>query len=146
MRQRDAGIGRRANSRRDARYHLERDIRLRKRRDLFAASPEDEGVAALQPHHPLAALRPFDEQRVDIGLPVSRFSRSLAHVDQLRILRGVSQQPTVDEPVIDDHVGRFEIATPLDRQQFRVARPRAYEYDPPDGGIDAPCFFLICHG
>ena len=51
MGERNSRERRNRNRRGDARHHLELDARRGERFGLFAAAPEDERVAALEPHH-----------------------------------------------------------------------------------------------
>ncbi len=39
-----------------------------KRLGLFAAAPEDEGIAALEPQHPFAGARQIDQPQRDVAL------------------------------------------------------------------------------
>ncbi len=61
MRRRDAGRGQPAKAGGHARQHAERHAGGGQRQRLLAAAPEDEGIAALEPQHPLARAREFDQ-------------------------------------------------------------------------------------
>ena len=63
MRDRNAGEGRRRNRARHARHDVERDAGVDERRGFFAAAPEHERVAALQPHDASSALSPRESSR-----------------------------------------------------------------------------------
>ena len=58
---------------------------------LLTAASEDEGVAALEPHHHPAGPRALDEQRLDLLLRQRVMTRPLAHVDALGRGRGRSR-------------------------------------------------------
>ena len=64
-----AGHGDRAA---DAGDHGDRHAGLAAGQHLLVAAAEDEAVAALEPHHPLARLRPLDEDAVDLLLAAPR--------------------------------------------------------------------------
>ena len=65
---RDPGVGGRGDRRRDAGHDLERDAGGREGLRLLAAAPEDERVAALEPHHETAREAMLDEAGVDLLL------------------------------------------------------------------------------
>ena len=68
----DAVERRRRHGGRDAGHELERDPGRGERLRLLAAAPEDEGVAALEPHHALPAPRGEPEQPLDGALRDAR--------------------------------------------------------------------------
>ena len=66
---------------------------------------EDERVAALEPHHPLAGQRVLDQQRVDLLLRHRAAARQLRGVDDLDVGGQRRQQRLRREVVGDDDVG-----------------------------------------
>ena len=59
---------------------------------FLAAAIEDERIAPFQPRHDLAFARFLDKQVVD-GLLIERLRCREAHVDFLRVLPRVAEQP-----------------------------------------------------
>ncbi len=78
VRDRNAGIGKPADTCRDARYDAERDAVLDQRQGFLATTPEDEGIATLQPQHPLPLAREFDQPQGNIPLLRRRLATTLA--------------------------------------------------------------------
>ena len=68
VRQRDSGQPGHGDGGADARHHRAFDARLGAAEQLLAAAPEDERVAALEPHHALARTGSLDEQGDDVLL------------------------------------------------------------------------------
>ena len=68
MRDGDPGVRGGRDRARDPRNDLERDAGRRQCLGLLAAAPEDERVAALEPHDTPARLAVLDEERVDLVL------------------------------------------------------------------------------
>src|SRR5450756_238225 len=85
MGERYAGVGRAADSRRDAGHHRKIDSRPCERLEFFAAAAEDEGVAALEPHHAPSLPSVLDQQVVDRRLARILTARGLADADPRRI-------------------------------------------------------------
>ena len=105
MRQRNSRERRPRDRRRDAGHHFELDLRARQRLGLFAAAPEDERVAALEPHHDAPLARVLDQHRVDFRL-LDTFLRAatFARVNQLA-RRREPQQFRTHQVVVDNDVG-----------------------------------------
>ena len=72
---------------------------------LLAAAAEDERVAALEPHHPLAGARAVDQHRVDLVLGQVVPVRRLAAVDDLDVRVQPVEQLARRQPVDDHDVG-----------------------------------------
>jgi hypothetical protein len=100
---------------------------------LLAASAEDEGVAALEPHDGQAVQGEGDQHRVDLVLGVRMAQLALGHRDPPRRLGRQVQDLVGDQAVMDHHVGGLQGLERLEGQQFRVARPRAHQPDSPGG-------------
>ena len=99
------------------------------RRGSFLAAPaEDEGVAAFQPHDPLAPACVLDDELVDLVLRQRVLGRPLAHVDQLSVRGCMGEQAGVDQPIVEDHL-RLRQAQAPDADQIRVARARSHQED-----------------
>jgi hypothetical protein len=85
-------------------------------RHLFAAAPEDERVAALQPHHGLAFAHRGDHQPLDEGLRRALAAAALAHVHDARVGPGIAGQDLVVDQVVDQqHGGGLDGLHGLDR-------------------------------
>ncbi len=111
----------------DSRHDLERNSRGAQGQRLFAATAEDEGIAALQSHNLLALARVANQQRLDLALIGAMFARPLADINQFRAAGGEFQQLVVCQFVEENRVGGFETALTLERQQLRIPRPGADE-------------------
>ncbi len=100
----NAGIGKPADARGDARHDAEWDPMFNKRQRLFAATAEDEGVAALEAQHPVAGTRQFDQPQRDVALFRRRFAaafaRELEHGARPRELEAI----LVDQRIMHDHI------------------------------------------
>ena len=136
MGERDAGDRGHRDGARDARHDLDVDAGVAAERDLLAAAPEDERVAALEPHDLLAVAGEGDEQLVDGVLRHRVVAGELADVDDLGAERDALggepvEHPAGAEPVGDDHVGRLERAESAEREQAGVAGAGAHERDGP---------------
>ena len=99
---------------------------------LFAATTEEERVAALQPHHAPMPLRELDEQVVD-ELLGHRAAGSLAHVDALDMRGHERKRLGVRERVVHDHIRRSQEASGPHRQQLRITRTSTHEMHRADG-------------
>ena len=95
--------------------------------ELLAAAPEQERVAAFQPHHALPGAREVDEQLVDFSLRSRVAVAALADVDQLRVAARELEDALADEMVVDDGVRVLQQPQRSQRQQLRIARPCAHE-------------------
>ena len=96
-------------------------------RGFLAAAPEDERIAALQPHHAPTAAGMVHEQAVDPLLRRAVAAGRLADVDDLGFAAGPREDFRADEAVRQDHVGRLQRAQCPQRQQFRIAGARAHQ-------------------
>ena len=68
MREGDTGIRGTAGRGGNSRNHLKRNTLGRQRIDFLSAATEDKGIAALEPHHPLALLGQPHQQMIDVFL------------------------------------------------------------------------------
>ena len=127
-RDRDAGRGRRGHRRRDAGHHLERHTGVAERHGLLAAAPEDERVAALQPHHRPVAGGELDEQGVDQLLGHAP-AGPLADVDQLGVRPRQGEHAVADQGVVHDDVRLGDEPGGAHRQQLGVAGASTDEGD-----------------
>lgn len=86
--QADAGVGRCGDGRGDARDDLVRNASVGKRLGLLGASPEQEGVATLEPNDRASASRELEDARVDLRLAqllLGRLVAALADVLEQRV-------------------------------------------------------------
>jgi hypothetical protein len=125
MRQRNARIRCAAGGRRDARHDLERDAGCRQLVDLLAATPEDEGIAALEPQHTLALAGEAHQQLVDVLLRQGVPAALLADVDHLGVAPHQFQHPRRDQAVVEHHIRLLHQAQGTEGQQVRITRPAA---------------------
>src|SRR6185503_17632403 len=98
------------------RYDLPLNARVGERFGLFAAAPEDERVAALEPRHYLASARLPDKYVVDFRLRDGRLVGAFARVDHLRAAPRVSQHFWVDKVIVNYNVCEGDHLGCLDRQ------------------------------
>ena len=99
------------------------------RADLLGRAAEDRRVAALQPHHPLAVERGFDEQRVDRALILRMPPRSLADGHAPHMLGDQRQHAGPDQRVVEHHARRLQQPLGLAGEQVGVPGART---DQPD--------------
>src|ERR1700693_3427736 len=89
---RDAGVSWCGDGRTDAGDDFIGDTGRTQRFRLFAASAEDEGIAAFEPNDALTLARFLNEQRFDVPLLDAVFARSLADINHLSLGMGKFQQ------------------------------------------------------
>ena len=127
VRQRNAGVGGRPRSGRDARHHLERNAGGGGYLQLFAAPAKDERVAALEAHHAFALLRQLHQQPVGLFLDHRVRAGALAHADALGVAAHQIEDLAADQMVIQHHVRLLHHLQPAQGQQPHVARPGAHQ-------------------
>ncbi len=126
---RDARIGEPTDPRRYPRHDAKRHVILDQRQRLLAPTPEDEGIAALQPEDAIARLRELDETKRDVALLGGRLAAALSRIFENGARPRKLQALGIDQRVVHDDIGFHQ---PLDcehRQKARVAGPRADEPD-----------------
>jgi hypothetical protein len=121
--------GRCGEGRGDARGYLNPDTRRAQRSDLFAASTEDKGVAALQADHALALLGLLNEQRLNGFLGHGVVIALLTHVDAPGIAPGQVQDLGTHEAIVNDHVRFPKKPCGAKGEELRVSRAGADEMD-----------------
>ncbi len=97
--------------------------------DFLAAAAEHEGIAALEPQHPLALLREFDEERADLLLRQFMIVRLLADVDAFGLPPHEAHQGFVGEPVVEHDIGLLHQAKRAESKEVGIARTRADQID-----------------
>ncbi len=115
----NAGVGGHRVRRRHARHHLELDSRGAQLERLLPTAAEDERIAALEPHHALAAAAELDEQRVGLLLGERVGAGPLAGVVPLRSRGGQRNHPRVGERVVHERVAPLEQLDAPERQRGR---------------------------
>ena len=125
MRDGDAGRRGRRERRAHAGHDFERHAGAGQRQRLLAAAPEHERIAALEPHDALPGAPEPHQQLLDLALARSAGAHRLAHVELRRGLGRERQDFGADQPIVDDGIRRLQSSQRLERQQLRVARPRA---------------------
>src|SRR5262249_17749003 len=68
---------------------------------------------------------------VDFALPGRRLERCLTDRYPHRIATRHLQDGRADQAIIDNYIGFDELALRLEREELRIARPRAHERDAP---------------
>ncbi len=121
MGQRNAGIGGTGRRSRDAGHHLAGDAMTAQIGQFLAAAPEDERVSALQPDHPQAGLRVFEQPAIDHILRGAGRTRRLTHFDPLGIAPSQGQNGRTDQAVVQDDVGLLQPAQRLETEQTGIA-------------------------
>ena len=89
---------------------------------LLAAAPEHEGIAPLQPQHPAAVPRQLDQPLGDVALFRGRHAAALAGELPLGPGAREVEDASLDQGVVDDHVGAAQRVHGVQRQQPRIAR------------------------
>ncbi len=102
-------------------------LRRRQRLQLFAAAPEDEGIAALQAHDAPALLRVLDQQSVDFFLRAADVAGGLAHADPRGIAPRQIEHRRRHQAIVQNHIGVLQRAQRLQGQEFRIAGAGAHQ-------------------
>ena len=126
---RNTGVGRAANRRRDARDDFIRNPLLVEKERLFSAAVEHERVSPLQSCDRFSLTHLLGEKQTDRSL-FERLRRGRTDIDGLGVIPYLGQHPPMDEVVEDDHVRLGEDSMALDGDQFRIARTGANQIDP----------------
>ena len=119
--QRDAGIGAAAGGGGNARHHLAIDPVGQQELQLLGAAAEDEGVATLEPHHPLVLQCQVHQQLVDLLLGQAVEPTGLADEAAIAAGRQQGEQGRADQAVIDHHIGLLQQAPGAQGEQAGVA-------------------------
>mmetsp|Transcript_30043 Transcript_30043/g.82835 ORF Transcript_30043/g.82835 Transcript_30043/m.82835 type:complete len:275 (-) Transcript_30043:49-873(-) len=139
VRQRHEAGGGRPGGGSDPGHHLSLDSMLSKELELFAATTEDEGVAALQAHDAAAAAAVRQQQLVDLLLlqaAVLGVPAALAHVHELRRCRHQAEDVLRYQVVVQNHLSSLQPPQRPQGQELRIARPRPHErYRAARGGL-----------
>ena len=125
MSQRNTRVSRATGSRRDARHDLEADAGTGQGLELLPAAPEDEGVTALQAHHAMPGAGVIHQRLIDAFLGHAVIAARLADVQATCVRIGQRQNLVTDQAIMNDDIGLLQMAQRLERQQLRIARPRA---------------------
>ena len=127
VRHRNPRVGRHGQRRGHAGNHLKVNSLLRQKLQLLAAPPEQEGVAALEPHHPLARLRLLQQNPIDLLLGHQMVAGLLAHVDGLRLRGNQRQNGRTHQPVKYHDLGLLQGLTALLGQQSGITGACAHQ-------------------
>ena len=115
--------GHSGQARGDAVHHLHLYACGLQMRQLFAATPKNEGVAALQPHDVFALMGGHHHEFFNKGLRRRFAAAALADVDNARAGGGMGGNDfVVDQVVHQQHRGGLNCFNSLDGQQLGVAR------------------------
>ena len=128
-RQRHFGFGCGAEPGGDAGNDGVRNARLAQRRDFLAAAPENERIAALEPHRALAGARRFDQQCVGRVLSDAGLADAAPHRHPRRIAPRTIEHLGRHQIVVEHDIGILQRAQRLDRQKIGIARPGANQRD-----------------
>ena len=121
MGHRNARIGRYGQGGGNAGHHLEGDACRFQQLQLLPPPAKEEGVAALEPHHPLVLLGLAQKDPVDLLLGHQMVAGFLAHVDFFRVLGDKRQNGGAHQPVVYHHLGIFNGLTALLGQKPRIS-------------------------
>jgi hypothetical protein len=127
---RDARVGEPADAARDPGHDAERHPGLDQGQGLLAAAPEHEGIAALEPQHPLALAGQLHQAVGNIGLLGRRPAAALACVFELAAGPRQAQHLLADQRVVDHHVGLAQAVQCEQGQEPGRARPGPGQPDP----------------
>ncbi|GEC30402.1 hypothetical protein EFR01_05730 [Sinorhizobium fredii] len=131
---RDAGIGKPADARGDARHDTERDAVLDERQGLLAAAAEDKGVAALEAQYPEPGACELDEAERDVALLWRGLAAAFAGKFERDARLGELQAIGIHQRIMNDYIRLPERIGSMQRQEARIAGAGA---DKPDGtGIE----------
>src|SRR2546421_6372598 len=125
----DTCIGWHCNSRTNSGHNLKRNAALCQRQSLFTTAPEDERVAALQPHYRVTLLRIVNEQSVNLLLFHAVVTRSFADIYAFRLRTYFFKQLWADKAIINNHISHTQAAQPLDGDQIGVGRSCSDQVD-----------------
>ena len=129
QRRRNGRSGQRRQAGRNARNDAERNACRRQRHRLLAAAAEYEGIAALEPQHPLAGARQSNQPLADIGLQRRRLAAALAGKFEPRLRPGQRQDALIDQRVVNHDISLRQTGQRIEREQARIAGPSAGEPD-----------------
>ena len=128
MRHRNACKRGRRERRRDARHDFHGNPGSLEGKHFFPASSEDEGIAALQPHHALTARGRANHQPVDGLLRHRVTTGALSDIEAPRAPREIDDRRR-HQRVVQHQIGAAQQVKPASRQQARIAWTRADESD-----------------
>ena len=114
------GVGGHRQSRGHPRHHLEGHAVLGQQLQFLPAPAKEEGVAALEAHHPLSGQGIFQKDAVDPLLGDDVVAGLLAHVDFFRVFGNQSQNFRPYQPVVDYHLGLRQSLPALLGQKPRI--------------------------
>lgn len=129
MGQGDLAGGRRGKGGGDARRDLNPDARRTQRRDLFAASAKNKGIAALQADHALALLSLFNQQSLDGLLGDGMMIPLLTDVDAPGIASRQVENLGTHEAIVNDHVRFPKKPCGAKGEELRISWAGADEMD-----------------
>ena len=113
----------------DAGNDLVGDARVGKGFHLFAATAEDERVAAFEAKHALSFSRKANHRLMNLLLGPSAFAATLADIDALGVAPNQRENFLRDETVVQNHVALLHEPERSHREQLRIAGSRAYDVD-----------------
>ena len=105
-------------------HDLAGHARRRQGERFLAAATEDERIAALQPHHALAAQRPADHHALERLADRSSAGRRACPRRPLRPRGARGGARRVDQRVVEHQVGRAQTVDRAQREQLRDRRGR----------------------
>src|SRR5216684_1288078 len=133
VRERNAGPSGRRDRAGHPGHDIERNARLLERLCLLAAPPEDERIAALQPHDTPPALRRPDHDDVNVLLRERVATGTFADEESLRAPRQ-GDHTFVDQRVVQHEIRAPETQQCLSCEKLRIAWSSADQRDMPQDG------------
>ncbi len=134
----NAGVGRCCDPRSYTRNYLNCDPALEAGDRFFAAAPEDERVAALQPDDAATGQGVLDHQLVRDFLRYLLAAADLADVDQLCVAARAVERARTDQLVVEDYVGAGKQLCAAQSNQPFIARARSDEVNSSGNGAHRP--------
>ena len=129
MRDGDTRIAGRCQSGRHAGHNLELDSLRPQVAEFLARPAKDHRIAVLEPNDGLVARGKRGQQLVDFGLRLHSPAAVFAEGDEHCGRPAVAENRRIGEVVVQDDVGPLEDLDRAQRDEARIARPRAYQID-----------------
>ena len=129
MRERRAQAAQRRQSGSDAMHHARLVTSLAQLLHFFAAPAKNERIAPFEAHHRPPGARLAQHQRANARLRRAGLPAALAHAQHARARPRVGQHGFVNQVIHQKDIGAGNGLHGLEREQLRIARPRAHQRD-----------------
>jgi hypothetical protein len=118
-------VGAGCQRRRDSRHDLQRNMVSCQPLGLLGQSPEDQRIAAFESHDDLAFSSALHQFPVDFRLTAESLARMPSQAYQFGTAAGMTQDLRIHQVVVQDAVRTLQTLDTAQRDQRRVAGPRA---------------------